>query len=220
MELPKPGQTERTTLNRLKKRSVEDRDEMYEILDSTILCHVGYVENGQPFVLPYAFARYGDRILIHGSSGARFMRELARGVPTCVTVTKLDGMVVARTTFDSSMNYRSVVILGAAEEVTGPEKNELLEKVSDGLLPGRVSEVRTSTAKELAATTLLSLSLEEASVKVRTGMPEDGEGSGTGVWSGVIPVRLVADEPIAGDEESASLEVPPSVIAYVKNPKA
>jgi uncharacterized protein len=220
MELPKPGQTERTTLNRLKKRSVEDRDQMYEILDSTILCHVGYVENGQPFVLPYAFTRDGDRILIHGSSGARFMRELAKGVPTCVTVTKLDGMVVARTTFDSSMNYRSVVILGAAEEITGPEKNELLEKVSNGLLPGRVSEVRTSTAKELAATTLLSLSLEEASVKVRTGMPEDGEGSGTGVWSGVIPVRLVADEPIAGDEESAGLEIPPSVIAYVKNPKA
>lgn len=149
MALSKPGQTDRTTLNRLKKRSVEDRDEMYEILDSTILCHVGYVENGQPFILPYAFARDGDRILIHGSSGARFMRELAKGVPTCVTVTKLDGMVVARTTFDSSMNYRSVVILGAAEEINGPEKNELLEKVSNGLLPGRVSEVRTSTAKDL-----------------------------------------------------------------------
>lgn len=148
------------------------------------------------------------------------MRELAKGVPTCVTVTKLDAMVVARTTFDSSMNYRSVVILGAAEEITGPKKNELLEKVSNGLLPGRVSEVRTSTAKELAATTLLSLSLEEASVKVRTGMPEDGEGSGTGVWSGVIPVHLVADKPIPSDEESAGLEVPPSVIAYVKNPKA
>ena len=220
MDLPNPGQTDRTAINRLKKRSVEDRDEMYEILDSTILCHVGYVENGQPFVLPYAFTRDEDRVLIHGSSGARFMRELAKGIPTCVTVTKLDGMVVARTTFDSSMNYRSVVILGAAKEITGPEKNELLEKVSNGLLPGRVSEVRTSTAKELAATTLLSLSLDEASVKVRTGMPEDGEGSGTGVWSGVIPVHLVADEPIPGDEESASLEVPPSVRAYAKNPKA
>lgn len=220
MDLPNPGQTDRTAINRLKKRSVEDRDEMYEILDSTILCHVGYVENGQPFVLPYAFTRDEDRVLIHGSSGARFMRELAKGIPTCVTVTKLDGMVVARTTFDSSMNYRSVVILGAAKEITGPEKNELLEKVSNGLLPGRVSEVRTSTAKELAATTLLSLSLDEASVKVRTGMPEDGEGFGTGVWSGVIPVHLVADEPIPGDEESASLEVPASVRAYAKNPKA
>ncbi len=193
---------------------------MYDILDSTILCHVGYVENGQPFVLPYAFTRDGDRILIHGSSGARFMRELAKGVPTCVTVTKLDAMVVARTTYDSSMNYRSVVILGSAEEITGPEKNELLEKVSNGLLPGRVSEVRTSTAKELAATTLLSLSLEEASVKIRSGMPEDGEGAGTGVWSGIIPVHLVADEAIPSDQESASLEVPASVRAYIKNPKA
>jgi nitroimidazol reductase NimA-like FMN-containing flavoprotein (pyridoxamine 5'-phosphate oxidase superfamily) len=220
MALPNPGQTERTAVNRLKKRSVEDRNQMYDILDSTILCHVGYVENGQPFVLPYAFTRDGDRILIHGSSGARFMRELAKGVPTCVTVTKLDAMVVARTTYDSSMNYRSVVILGSAEEITGPEKNELLERVSNGLLPGRVSEVRTSTAKELAATTLLSLSLEEASVKVRSGMPEDGEGSGTGVWSGIIPVRLVADEAIPSDQESASLEVPASVRAYIKNPKA
>jgi nitroimidazol reductase NimA-like FMN-containing flavoprotein (pyridoxamine 5'-phosphate oxidase superfamily) len=220
MSLPNPGNTERTAINRLKKRSVEDRDEMYEILDSTILCHVGYVENGQPFVLPYGFVRDGDRILIHGSSGARFMRELAKGIPTCVTVTKLDGMVVARTTYDSSMNYRSVVILGHAEEITGPEKNALLEKVSDGLIPGRVSEVRTSTPKELAATTLLSLSLEEASVKVRTGMPEDGEGSGTGVWSGVIPIRVVADEAIPGDEESAGLSVPASVKAFIQNPKA
>jgi hypothetical protein len=118
------------------------------------------------------------------------------------------------------MNYRSVVILGQAEEITGPEKNALLEKVSDGLIPGRVSEVRTSTAKELAATTLLSLSLEEASVKVRTGMPEDGEGFGTGVWSGVIPIRVVADEAIPGDEESKSLSVPESVKAFIKNPKA
>lgn len=220
MASPNPGQSDRTAINRLKKRSVEDRNQMFEILDSTILCHVGYVENGQPFVLPYAFTRDGNRILIHGSSGARFMRELAKGVPTCVTVTKLDGMVVARTTFDSSMNYRSVVILGAAEEITGPEKNELLEKVSNGLLPGRVSEVRTSTAKELAATTLLSLSLAEASVKVRTGMPEDEEGFGTGVWSGVIPVQLVAGEAIPGDEESAKLQVPESVRAYIKNPKA
>jgi uncharacterized protein len=220
MALPNPGQSDRTAINRLKKRSVQDRDQMYEILDSTILCHLAYVENDQPFVLPYAFVRDGDRILIHGSSGARFMRELAKGVPTCVTVTKLDGMVVARTTYDSSMNYRSVVILGKAQEITGPEKNELLEKVSDGLLPGRTKEVRTSTAKELAATTLLSISLDEASVKVRTGMPEDGEGSGTGVWSGVIPVRIVADQAIPGDEESKQLPVPGSVLAYIKDPKA
>lgn len=220
MALPNPGHSDRTSINRLKKRSVADREQMYEILDSTILCHLAYVENGQPFVLPYAFVREGDRILIHGSSGARFMRELAKGVPTCVTVTKLDGMVVARTTYDSSMNYRSVVILGQAKEITGPEKNSLLEKVSDGLLPGRTKEVRASTPKELAATTLLSISLEEASVKVRSGMPEDDEPEGTGVWAGVIPVRIVADQAIAGDLESEQLPVPESVLAYIQNPKA
>jgi nitroimidazol reductase NimA-like FMN-containing flavoprotein (pyridoxamine 5'-phosphate oxidase superfamily) len=192
---------------------------MYEILDSTILCHIGYVESGQPFVLPYAFVRDGDRILIHGSSGARFMRELAKGSPTCITVTKLDGLVLARTTFDSSMNYRSVVILGTAEEITGDDKNELLEKVSDGLVPGRTLEVRKSTNKELAATTLLSISLAEASVKIRSGMPHDDEGEGTGVWAGVIPLHLVAGEPIAADEESQNLEVPKSVHEFRKNPK-
>jgi nitroimidazol reductase NimA-like FMN-containing flavoprotein (pyridoxamine 5'-phosphate oxidase superfamily) len=192
---------------------------MYEILDSTILCHIGYVESGQPFVLPYAFVRDGDRILIHGSSGARFMRELAKGSPTCITVTKLDGLVLARTTFDSSMNYRSVVILGTAEEITGDDKNELLEKVSDGLVPGRTLEVRKSANKELAATTLLSISLAEASVKIRSGMPHDDEGEGTGVWAGVIPLHLVAGEPIAADEESQNLEVPKSVHEFRKNPK-
>jgi nitroimidazol reductase NimA-like FMN-containing flavoprotein (pyridoxamine 5'-phosphate oxidase superfamily) len=219
MSLPNPGETTRTEINRLKQRSVSDRAAMYEILDSTILCHIGYVEDGQPFVLPYAFTRDGDRILIHGSSGARFMRQLAKGAPTCITVTKLDGLVLARTTFDSSMNYRSVVVLGTAEEVTGENKNELLEKVSDGLVPGRTREVRKSTAKELAATTLLSISLAEASVKIRTGMPQDDEGAGTGVWSGVIPIHLVADTPIASDEESRNLPIPESVIAFTKNPK-
>jgi hypothetical protein len=219
MSLPNPGETPRTEINRLKQRSVSDRDAMYEILDSTILCHIGYVENGQPFVLPYAYARDGDRILIHGSSGARFMRELAKGSPTCITVTKLDGLVLARTTFDSSMNYRSVVIFGTAEEVTGDDKNELLEKVSDGLIPGRTLEVRKSTNKELAATTLLSISLAEASVKIRSGMPHDDEGTGTGVWAGVIPLHLVAGDPIPADEEAQKLPIPQSVRKFQANPK-
>jgi uncharacterized protein len=219
MDLSAPGSTPRTEINRLKQRSVSDRQAMYEILDSSILCHIGYVEAGQPYVLPYGYVRDGDRILLHGSSGARFMRALANGAPTCVTVTKLDGLVVARTTFDSSMNYRSVVILGTATEISGPEKNEILEKLSDGLLPGRTEEVRKSTNKELAATTLLALSLEEASVKIRSGNPEDDEGEGTGVWSGVIPIRLVADEPIPSDEESISLPIPESVKAFIANPK-
>jgi hypothetical protein len=117
------------------------------------------------------------------------------------------------------MNYRSVVILGTAEEVTGDDKNELLEKVSDGLVPGRTLEVRKSTNKELAATTLLSISLAEASVKIRSGMPHDDVGSGTGVWSGVIPLHLVAGEPIPSDEESQKLPIPQSVKEFRANPK-
>ena len=147
------------------------------------------------------------------------MRELAKGAPTCITVTKLDGLVLARTTFDSSMNYRSVVILGTAEEITGEDKNELLEKLSDGLAPGRTLEVRKSSNKELAATTLLSVSLAEASVKIRSGMPHDDEGEGTGVWAGVIPLHLVAGEPIAADQESRNLPIPQSVKEYIANPK-
>lgn len=218
MDLPKPGSSPRTAVNRLSDRAVTDREKMYEVLDSAILCHIGYQEDNQPFVLPYAFVRDGDRILIHGSSGARFMRKLAEGAPCCITVTILDGMVVARTTFDSSMNYRSVVILGKAVEINGEEKNQLLEKLSDGLLPGRTKEVRSSTKKELAATTLLAVPLDEASVKIRDGMPDDEEGIGTGVWAGVIPLRLVADEPIP-DEESKALPIPESVRAYMKHPK-
>ena len=220
MSLPNPGSTPRTEINRLKQRSVSDRDEMYEILDSAILCHIGYVEDGQPFVLPYGYVRDGNRILIHGSTGARFMRELAKGAPTCITVTHLDGLVVARTTFDSSMNYRSVVILGKAEEISGEEKATLLDKLSDGLLPGRTSEVRASTKKEIAATTLLALSLEEAAVKVRSGPPSDDEGSGTGIWSGIIPISIVAGDAIPSDEESALLPIPESVKRYQEKPKA
>lgn len=217
--LPEPGSTERTKINRLKERSVSDREVMNSILDSSILCHVAYVEDGQPFVLPFAYARDGNRILIHGSSGSRFMRRLAAGAKTCVTITKLDGLVVARTNFDSSMNYRSVVILGKAYEINGPEKSSLLDQLSDGLLPNRSSEVREATSKELAATTLLALDLDEASVKVRDGLAMDDEGEGTGVWSGVVPLSVVAGEPIPNDEEARRLPIPQSVRDFIANPK-
>jgi len=224
--LPNPGSTERTQIHRLNDRAVTDRSVMYEILDSTVLCHIGYVEDGQPFVLPYGYARHGDSILIHGSTGARFMRAMAAGAPVCVTVTKLDGIVIARSTFDSSMNYRTVVILGVAEEVTGAEKETLMDAMSDGLVPGRVAEVRPSLKKELAATMLVRLSLAEASVKVRDGgVDEDRVGYATdedfnAVWAGVIPLRTVADAPIPADDASASLPLPASVAAFVANPKA
>jgi nitroimidazol reductase NimA-like FMN-containing flavoprotein (pyridoxamine 5'-phosphate oxidase superfamily) len=214
------GNTERTQPGRMRDRTVTDRAAMYEVLDSNILCHLGLIFDGQPFVLPYGYARDGDRILIHGSSGARFMRALADGAPVCLTVTELTGMVVARSTFNSSMNYRSVVVLGCATEVIGDEKSHLLEVISDGFLPGRSAEVRPSTKKEIAATTLLSISLEEASLKVRAhGVEDEDADLNTGVWAGVVPLKLVAGEPEPDGEEAASLPVPESVKRYVANPK-
>ena len=220
-ELPNPGSTERTRVHRLGDRAVHDRQAMYEILDSTVLCHVGLVFDHQPFVLPMGFARVGDEILLHGSTGARFMRELAAGAPACVTVTMLDGLVVARSNFESSMNYRSVVIFGAAREITGDEKAKALDALSDGLVPGRVAEVRPATKKELAATTIVALPLDEASVKVRDGGVDDNPSDiGTGVWAGVVPLRVVAGEPIAADEDAAGLPIPQSVKNWIARPKA
>jgi nitroimidazol reductase NimA-like FMN-containing flavoprotein (pyridoxamine 5'-phosphate oxidase superfamily) len=224
--LPNPGSTDRTTVHRLGDRAVADRAEMYQILDSIAICHIGYVEDGQPFVLPYAYARHEDSLLIHGSTGARFMRAMAAGASVCVTVTKLDGLVLARSTFDSSMNYRSVVVLGVAEEVTGDEKAQLLDVLSDGLVPGRVAEVRKSTKKELAATTLLRLSLAEASVKVRSGQVDedragyDSDEDFDAVWAGVIPLRTIADVPLPADSAAESVPLPQSVLNYLENPKA
>jgi len=224
--LPELGSTDRTKGNRLNDRAVTERQVMYDILDSTVLCHIGYVEGAQPFVLPYGYARDGDSILIHGSTGARFMRAMAAGASVCVTVTKLDGMVLARSTFDSSMNYRSVVILGVATEVTGEQKAKALDILSDGLIPGRVAEVRASSKKELAATMVLRLSLAEASVKVRdAGVSEDRAGYESeeafdAVWAGVIPLTTVAGQPIPADAASAALPLPASVVNYLKHPKA
>jgi len=135
-------------------------------------------------------------------------------------VTKLNALVVARTAFDSSMNYESVVVLGKGYEITGAEKEQLLDKVTDSLLPGRTKEVRGSIKKEFAATALVAIDLTEASVKVRNKNAYDDEGQGTGVWSGLVPIKLVAEEPIAADAEAAALPIPPSVLAYSANPKA
>jgi nitroimidazol reductase NimA-like FMN-containing flavoprotein (pyridoxamine 5'-phosphate oxidase superfamily) len=220
MTLPDIGSTPRTTINRLGDRSVSERSEMYRILDNSILCHIGYVEEGQPFVLPYAYTRDNDRLIFHGSTGARFMRAIAAGADICVTVTKLNALVVARTAFDSSMNYESVVVLGKGYEIIGAEKEQLLDKVTDSLLPGRTKEVRGSIKKEFAATALVAVDLTEASVKVRNKNAYDDEGEGTGVWSGLVPIKLVAEEPIAADAEAAALPIPPSVLAYSANPKA
>ena len=192
------GPTRRTTVRRLPDRARYDTDSVHAILDEGLVCHVGFVDQGQPFVIPTTYARVADRLVVHGSAASRMVKALAAGAPTCVTVTLLDGLVMARSGFHHSMNYRSVVVVGVAEEITDPdEKARALDAIVDHVAPGRVAEVRRPSGLELRATRVVSLSLAEASAKVRTGPPKDDEEDyALGCWAGVLPLRLVALEPV------------------------
>jgi uncharacterized protein len=191
--------TDRTRVRRLPKRAVYDKDQVYAILDEGYLCHVGFVVDGQPFVIPTGYARSGDQIYVHGSAASRMLGTLGSGMDVCITVTLVDGFVLARSAFHHSMNYRSVVILGQARVVTDPdEKREALHRFTNHLVPGRWEEVRQPAEQELKATTVLAVPLEEVSAKVRTGAPlDDEEDYGLPVWAGVVPVALRTGEPIA-----------------------
>lgn len=174
-------------------------------------------ESGQPFVLPVAYGRDGDRVLIHGSTGSRLFRSLADGAPACFSVTLVDGMVFARSAFESSMNYRSVMALGSFTRLTGDELVAGLDVITNQLFHGRVAEVRPNAKKEIAATMVLALDLNEASVKVRTGGPDDAEEDlGTPVWAGQVPLRLVAGEPIPADADAENEPIPASVLNTLK----
>ncbi|MDP8956603.1 MAG: pyridoxamine 5'-phosphate oxidase family protein [Actinomycetota bacterium] len=186
------------TVRRLPDRGRYDRETIDSILDEALFCHVGFVSNGHPFVIPTLHARVGDVLYLHGSQASRMLRELRGGTPVCVTATILDGLVLARSAFNHSMNYRSVVVLGDAEEVGGAEKMEVLRAVAEHVMPGRWNEVRQPNEKELRATSVLRLSLDRASAKVRTGPPKDDEADiGLPVWAGVLPLRLLPLEPVA-----------------------
>ena len=191
--------TGRTQVRRLPKRGVYDKAEVYSILDAGYVCHVGFVADGQPCVMPTGYARAGDRLYIHGSPASRMLRALEGGADVCVTVTLLDGFVLARSAFHHSMNYRSVVVFGRARLVTDPgEKVEALRAFTDHVVPGRWAEVRQPNEGELKATKVLALPLDEASAKVRTGPPiDDEEDYSLPVWAGVVPVRMEVGEPVA-----------------------
>ena len=212
MNLPNPGSTAKTT-NRRTDRDINDRDVLYSILDEALVCHVGFTdEENQPIVLPMGFARVEDSILLHGSTGSRLMRKIGSGIPICVEVTLFDGLVLAKSSFESSMNYRSAVVFGKGEVIEGEQKDFYLNKLTDKLAPNRSSEIRSSTKKELAATLLVSVPLIETSVKVRTGLPKEAESDlNSETWSGVIPFKLTAETPISGDEYSKNSKIPESV---------
>src|ERR1700757_4185056 len=185
--------TERTQVKRLPKRGKYDADTVHKILDEAFVCHVGFVVDGQPFVIPTNFGRVGDTLYLHGSAASRMLRTLSEGIPVCVTVTLVDGLVLARSAFHHSVNYRSVVILGTAGLVTDPaEKMEALRVFTEHVMKGRWDDVRQPTEQELKATTVLALPLEEVSAKVRTGGPVDDEADYTlPVWAGVLPLETV-----------------------------
>jgi nitroimidazol reductase NimA-like FMN-containing flavoprotein (pyridoxamine 5'-phosphate oxidase superfamily) len=203
-------QTERTKLKRLPKRGHFYRETVYGVLDEGFICHVGFAPEGQPFVIPTGYARDGDTLYIHGSAASRMLRTLSTGVDVCVTVTIVDGLVLARSAFHHSMNYRSVVIFGRARLIEDPEeKMAALLALSEHIVRGRWADVREPTEQEIRATTVLSLPLVEASAKIRTGPPlDDEEDYGMDVWAGVIPLRLVAGEPINDPRLPENIPVP------------
>ena len=209
-------ETKRTTVKRLPKRGNYDRDTINSILDEGFICHVGFNVDGQPYVIPTGYARVGETLYIHGSSASRMLRSLAEGIEVCVTVTLIDGLVLARSAFHHSMNYRSVVILGRAELVYDTdEKNSALEALTEHIVPERWAEVRWPNDLELKATTVLKLPITEASAKIRTGGPvDDEEDYEMDVWAGVLPLKIETDAPVADDRLDPEIEIPHYVTSY------
>jgi nitroimidazol reductase NimA-like FMN-containing flavoprotein (pyridoxamine 5'-phosphate oxidase superfamily) len=186
--------TQHTTVKRHPERGAYDRATIDPILDEALICHLGFVVEGRPFVIPTIHARDGDTLYVHGSPGSRMLRAAKEGVDICVTVTLLDGLVLARSVFNHSVNYRSAIVFGTATLVEGEEKLTALRALTEQLAPGRWDEARQPTATELKATWILSLPLDEASAKVRTGPEEDEpEDRDLPVWAGVVPVHLAAE---------------------------
>ena len=207
--------TQRTRVVREPDRGVYDRETVYQILDEGFLCQVGFVVDGQPFVIPTSFGRKQDSLYIHGSAASRMLRQMKESVPVCVTVTLLDGLVLARSVFNHSMNYRSVVILGKATLVDYPEeKLAALRILSEHIIPGRWDDARQPNERELKATSVLRLPIEEFSVKVRTGPPiDDEEDYSFPTWAGVVPLEMKVGVASNDPRLDPGREVP----AYVRN---
>jgi len=209
-------QTNRTTLKRLPKRGHFEHDTVYGILDEGFICHVGFAVEGQPFVIPTGYARVEDKLYIHGSQASRMLRTLSGGVDACVTVTLVDGLVLARSAFHHSINYRSVVVLGRASLVSErEEKYTALLAFSEQVIRGRWDDVREPTESELKQTSVLCMPLSEASAKIRTGPPIDDEEDYTlNCWAGVLPLHVVAGEPIKDPRLPEGIEVPAYIREY------
>jgi nitroimidazol reductase NimA-like FMN-containing flavoprotein (pyridoxamine 5'-phosphate oxidase superfamily) len=199
----------KSQVKRIPDRGQYDDQTLFSILDEGHTCHIGFCIDGQPFVIPTLYGRDGSKIYVHGATTSRMLKNLEKGIPVCLTVTHVDGLVLARSAFHHSMNYRSAVIFGNANKVEDAEKEHALELISENILPGRWEEVRKPNAKELKATTVMSIEIEEASSKIRNGPPsDDKEDLELGIWAGVVPLssqfgsaeadEFVKEEPVPG----------------------
>ena len=210
--------TTRTQVKRMSKRGSYDLKTVCSILDAGLICHIGFVVEGQPFVIPTAYGRSDNQLFIHGSPASRLLRSLQQGIELCVTVTLLDGLVLARSAMHHSMNYRSVVLFGTAELVSNQdEKMKALYAFTEHVVPGRWAETRQPNEQELKATTVLALPINEASAKIRTGPPVDDAADYTlPYWAGVIPLRMNAGKPIVDPKLSNGITVPNHIEQYLK----
>jgi len=208
----------RTRVVREPQRAVYDREVIHQILDEGFICHVGFVVDGQPFVIPTSYGRVGDNLYIHGSAASRMLKQLQTEVPVCITVTLLDGLVLARSIFNHSMNYRSVVVFGTAAIIDDPaEKITALHALSEHIAPGRWAQSRQPNDQELKATSILRVPLDECSAKIRTGPPiDDEEDHALSVWAGVIPLNLVPGQPIADPKLRPEIAIPANVANYLR----
>jgi nitroimidazol reductase NimA-like FMN-containing flavoprotein (pyridoxamine 5'-phosphate oxidase superfamily) len=202
--------TQRTEVHRLPARGVYDRETIHAILDEGMICHIGFVFEGSPFVIPTGYGRAGEQLLIHGSSASRMLRALSAGAAACITVTLIDGLVLARSAFHHSMNYRSVVVLAKGVPIGEHEaKMEALRVVTEHLAPGRWDGVRRPTPQEMKATSVISFPIAEASAKVRVGPPkDDAEDYALPIWAGVLPMSLTTAAPIADDKNLPGVDLP------------
>ncbi|HWC19954.1 MAG TPA: pyridoxamine 5'-phosphate oxidase family protein [Terriglobales bacterium] len=208
--------TARTQLRRLPKRGSHEPSTIHEILDAGFLAHIGFSTGGQPFVIPTLFGRDGEKLYLHGSAASRLLGHLETGVPACVNVTLVDGLVLARSAFHHSMNYRSVVAFGTARRIDEPaKKTKALRVISDHLIAGRWDDVRQPNEKELKATSVLEFSIEEASAKIRTGPPADDEEDYLlPIWAGVVPLTITAAAPIPDSRLNPGIAPPEYIIQY------
>ena len=212
-EIPR---TDRTTIRRLPARGSYDRARIHAILDEALICHVGFVADGRPFVIPTIHVRLGDRLYLHGSPASRMMKAMAGGVEVCITVTLVDGLVLARSAFHHSVNYRSVVLFGGASAVVDlDEKARVLQVLAEHLVPGRWPDIRVPSPGELKATSVLSIPIDEASAKVRTGPPVDDEDDyALPTWAGVLPLSITAGTPVPCSRLTPGCEPPSYVTSY------